>query len=115
MSRLFISLYLDEDVDVLIARLVQSRAFSALTAHDADRTGKSDAEQLDFATAGHMAILTHNRDDFEKLAREYTDARRNHCGIFIATRRSPYEITRRLIVLLNRITADEMDNQVLYI
>lgn len=32
MSQLFIALYLDEDVDVLVARLIRARGFSATTA-----------------------------------------------------------------------------------
>jgi uncharacterized protein YbgA (DUF1722 family) len=115
VSRLFINLYLDEDVDVLVARLIRSRAFSVLTTHEANQTGKSDAEQLDFAAKNRLAILTHNRADFEKLARQYVSTGQHHSGIFIAVRRSPYELARRILVLLNEITADEMDNQVLYI
>ena len=52
MSHLFIDLYLDEDIDVLVADLV---------------------------------------------------------------RRSPYEIVRRLLIILNHVTADEMENQLRYI
>jgi len=29
-----------------------------------------------------------------------------------AVRRSPYEIARRLLTILNHVTADEMENQV---
>lgn len=107
MSRLFVSLYLDEDVDVLVAKLIRSRAFSALTTHDAN--------QLAFAARNRCAILTHNRADFENLARQYLSTGQIHAGIFIAVRRPPYEITRRLLILLNQITADEMDNQTLYL
>jgi predicted nuclease of predicted toxin-antitoxin system len=113
--RLFISLYLDEDVSVLVARLIRSRGFSALTALEADQLGKTDAEQLEYAAQRNMAILTHNRGDFEALARQYVAAGQTHGGIFIAVRRTSHEIARRLLVLLNQITADEMDNQIFYI
>jgi hypothetical protein len=115
VSRLFISLYLDEDVSVLVARLIRSRAFYALSALDAEQLGRNDAEQLGFAAQQGMAILTHNRADFEELARQYAAAGRSHSGIIIAVRRTPYELARRLLVLLNQVTADEMDNLVLYI
>jgi len=62
-----------------------------------------------------MAILTHNRVDFERLAEEYRVAGRHHAGIIISVRRPPYEVTRRLLVLLNQVTAEEMDDQVMYI
>jgi len=115
VSRLFISVYLDEDVSVLLATLLRSRAYVAMTTQEAGHTGRSDAEQLAFATNGLMAILTHNRDDFEILARDYIASGRNHCGIIVAVRRPPYDIARRLLALLDRVTADEMDNQLLYI
>ena len=60
MSRLFISLFLDEDVSVLIAKLIRSRAYSAMTTLESRRVGRSDVEQLEFATSQQMAILTHN-------------------------------------------------------
>ena len=115
MSRLFISLYLDEDVSALIATLVRARAYNVLTTQEAGRVASSDASQLEFATSQQMAILTHNRDDFLELARQYTSAGKHHCGIIIAIRRSPYDITRRLLSLLDRMTAEEMDDQTLFI
>jgi hypothetical protein len=114
VSQLFIHTYLDEDVDVLVARLLGTRQFEATTTAEARRLNRSDPEQLEFASQGHMALLTHNRGDFEALAREYILAGRNHAGIFIAIRRSPYEIARRLLLYLDDITADEMMNQVIY-
>ena len=50
MSRLFVELYLDEDVDVLVADLLRARSFQATTTQEARQTGKSDAEQ--FAALG---------------------------------------------------------------
>ena len=46
---LFIAIYLDEDVAVLVGELLSRRGFRALTARDAGRLGKSDDEQLAFA------------------------------------------------------------------
>ena len=115
MSRLFINLYLDEDVSVLIATLMRSRGLSATTTIEAGNGGHSDAVQLAFAAQRQLAILTHNRADFERLAAEYFEQNRPHAGIIIAVRRTPYEIARRLLTLINNVTADEMDNQVMYV
>jgi hypothetical protein len=46
VSRLFIDLYLDEDVDVLVASLVRARGFAASTTQEARQPDKNDAEQL---------------------------------------------------------------------
>jgi predicted nuclease of predicted toxin-antitoxin system len=115
VSRFFIQLYLDEDVSVLIAQLLRARGHSALTAQEAGQLGRSDAEQLDFAQQRQLALLTHNRDDFAQLGNEYLNAGKTHCGIIIAVRRSPYDLTGRLLTLMDRVSAEEMDNQVLYI
>lgn len=67
MNRLFIDVYLDEDVSVLVARLVRARGFTARTAVEAGQLHASDAQQLAYATGQNMALLTHNRVDFELL------------------------------------------------
>lgn len=110
-----IELYLDEDVDVLIADLLRPRRFAVTTTHEVKRNERTDAQQLEFAVANQKTLLTHNRQDFEQLAREYFEAERMHYGIIIAVRRSPYEIARRVLKILNTTTAEEMKNQLIYI
>jgi hypothetical protein len=112
---LFIELYLDEDVDVLLADLVRARGFCAVTTRDADRLGASDLEQLDWAADQHKTFLTHNREHFELLAAEFHAAARTHAGIIITERHPPYEILRRLLRILNHVTADEMRDQIRYV
>ena len=115
MSDIFIHVYLDEDVDVLVASLLHSRGFNATTAQQARQLGKTDAEQLEYATSQGAAILTHNRTDFEDLAREYFKTGKSHSGIIVAVRKPYTEIVRRLLTILDSTTADEMENQILYI
>lgn len=115
MSRLFIELYLDEDVHVIIADLLQGRGFVATTAHAEDQLGKSDEEQLAYAVSQQKTLFTHNRHDFERLAQEYQNSGKTHYGIILAVRHRPYEVVRHLMRLLNNITADEMQNQIRYI
>jgi predicted nuclease of predicted toxin-antitoxin system len=115
MSELFIDLYLDEDVAVLIAALLRSRGYRVVTTVEAGQRGRSDEEQLAFATTNQMAIVTHNRVDFERLAAAYAEAGRHHPGIVIAVRRLPHEIARRLLAILDDVPAEEMVDQVRYI
>ncbi|HKI05090.1 MAG TPA: DUF5615 family PIN-like protein [Thermoanaerobaculia bacterium] len=115
MSSLFIELYLDEDVDVLVADLLRARGFVAVTTLEAGRLRATDADQLAFAADQRNAFLTHNRADFEALARGYFAEGRSHNGIIIAVRRPPHEIVRRLLAILNQVTADEMRDQTRYI
>jgi predicted nuclease of predicted toxin-antitoxin system len=91
MKRLFIELYLDEDVSVLVADLPRGRGFRAITTRDAGLLRNTDAQQLAYAISQKKAFLTHNRDDFEALAEEYTEAGQRHYGIILATR---YPLTK---------------------
>ena len=115
MSRIFICTYLDEDVDVLIAELLRSRGFESTTVRQANQLGKTDAEQLQYAVSKGAALVTHNRSDFEKLAQEYFEAKKQHFGIIIAVRHPYQEIVRRLLLILDSTTADEMENQIVYV
>jgi predicted nuclease of predicted toxin-antitoxin system len=115
MSRVFIRLYLDEDVNVLVADLLNARGFDALSVRDAGQLQASDAEQLAYAVKYQRALVTHNRGDFEELIQTYFDTGRKHYGVILAIRRSPQEIAQRLLVILNQVAADEMENQVRYI
>jgi predicted nuclease of predicted toxin-antitoxin system len=115
MSSLFIRLYLDEDVNVLIADLLKAKGFDVLTVRDAGQLQASDDDQLAYAVNQQRTLVTHNRSDFEELIQNYFDTERKHYGVILAVRRSPQEIAQRLLVILNQITVDEMENQVRYI
>jgi hypothetical protein len=112
---LFIELYLDEDVSTLVADLLRARGFSAITTLEAGQLGNTDIAQLNHAVSNGKVLLTHNRADFEALSRDYYESGRTHSGIVIAVRRTPYEIVRRLLPILNNVTADEMENVLRYI
>ncbi len=113
--KLFATLYLDEDVAVLIATLLHARGFDVVTTRDENMLGQDDLAQLSHAISVERCIVTHNRVDFERLHQDYMETGRDHSGIIVASRRSPYETARRLAVLLNALTADEIENQLLYV
>lgn len=115
MTRLFIHAYLDEDVDVLVAKLLRSRQFDATTTIDAGQAGREDEEQLQFATDRGMCVVTRNRSDFEELAGKWYAAGRSHAGIVIAVRRRPEQIAGRLSQLMDNVTADEIIGEIMYI
>ncbi len=112
---LFIRLFLDEDVNALAAKLIRSHGFEVVSALDQGRLGMSDAEQLQYAVANGLCLFTHNRSDFVALAEHYFATERLHFGIIIASQNRPHDIVRRLLLILNKVTADEMQNQVFYI
>jgi predicted nuclease of predicted toxin-antitoxin system len=115
MSSLFISLYLDEDVNVLIAELLKAQGFDVITTRDAGQLQATDVDQLSYAVSQGRTLVTHNRSDFEELVQLYFDTDLAHCGVIFAVRRPPQEIAQRLVTILNQVTVDEMQNQVRYI
>lgn len=115
MTPLFATLFLDENVSLLVAELMQANGFEAITARQAARLGKSDPEQLAFATEHGYVMVTHNRVDFENLSVDLFQRGQHHTGIIFVTPRSPYEIARRLAHLLDNVTADEFYDNVRYI
>ncbi len=113
---LFIRLYLDEDVSVFVAQLLRPHGFEVLTTREAQQLGFSDAAQLEYAAAHQRTLLTHNRIDYEWLHAEALQKQQPHAGILIANRRaSDFDLARRIMIVLNRFTADEMANQLIYL
>lgn len=115
MNRLFIELYLDEDVDILAAELLRRRGFSVETTHEANRLGSTDDEQFSYAILHGKTFVTHNRVHFEALAKLYASQGLFHHGIIIASRRRVYDLVHKLLNIINQVTADEMENQIRYI
>ena len=115
-SSLFIQLYLDEDVSVLLAQLLRPHGFDVLTTRDAKNLGRSDAAQLHFAAEHQLTMLTHNRCDYERLHETALREQRPHAGILIANRRaSDFDLARRIMTVLNTFTAEDVTNQLLYL
>lgn len=68
---MFVKIYLDENISFVVAGILRSRGFNVTPAQEAGNKGLSDDEQLKFASSNGMAILIHDRVDFEELAIEY--------------------------------------------
>ena len=115
MTGLFARLYLDEDVSARTAEIIAARGFDVLTTVKAGLMGAPDRNQLQFAASQNRVLVTHNRRDFELLIQEYFTNSLRHAGLIIAVRRPPRDLTMRVLALLNRNTADEFVNQILYV
>ena len=113
--KLFASLYLDEDVSILVADILRARGFDVITARDEKMLGRNDSEQLEKAISLHRCLFTHNRIHYEKLHHQAVSGEKKHFGIIIGTRRNMYELARRIATLLDTLTADEIENQLLYV
>jgi len=107
-----IRLYLDEDVHKRVAYALKLRHFDVLSVHELGRWGLSDEEQLTFATQEGRALFTYNTSDYLQIHQDWMRRRREHSGIIVSNQLSIGEIIRRMLNLLNRVTADEIRNQI---
>jgi len=108
-------LYLDEDVDVLLANLLTAHGYDCLTTAAAGRLGSTDEEQLQFAAQDSRILITHNRTDFENLARIWWAAQQDHAGIVLALRRADvYNLARHILPVLRFYDQAGWRNNVLY-
>jgi hypothetical protein len=110
-----ISLYIDEDVDVLLKPLLNAKGFTVFTVLDERMLGKSDEDQLEHAIKLKCIFLTHNRTHFEKLANKFIEDNKEHYGIIMATRRNIYELARRTARLLELHNSEYIKNQLWYV
>ncbi|MCZ7574914.1 MAG: DUF5615 family PIN-like protein [Ardenticatenaceae bacterium] len=109
---LFIRLSLDEDVHKRVAAALQLRHFDVVSAHELGTWGLSDEEQAAYAAREGRTILTYNTPDSLRLHQEWLQAGRAHWGIVVSDQLPIRETVHRLLNLLNRVTADEMQNEV---
>lgn len=109
---LFIRLYLDEDVHKRVAYALRLRHFDVISAHEVGRWGFSDEEQLTYAATEGRALFTYNAVDYLQLHLEWLHRGKEHYGIVVSDQLPIGETIRRLLNLLNRVTADEMRNEI---
>ncbi len=108
-----VHLYLDENVDVLLYKLLGARNIKVTTTLESKMLRKGDTNQLDFASSINAAIVTHNRGDFQKLFADYIKHGKEFFGIIITEYRSVHELAQRLVNFLSE--HDDITNQIWYV
>ncbi len=115
-DKLFISLYLDEDVSVKIAANLRNRGFDVLHTVEAGMLSSSDEEQLKRAVLEKRTFLTHNKKHFRILHDRYLASGKKHFGIIIASRkRDSFETIKKLLNIIQTFSPEEMENQIKFI
>ena len=105
-----IRLYLDEDVDPELADDLRRRGFDVEPPGEAGRLGETDRDQLEHARRSGRAILTHNRDDFLKLARLFALENLPHPGILYVPQLPYRHLLRRVAAYMATTDAEEVEN-----
>jgi hypothetical protein len=111
-TSLFIRLYLDEDVHKRVATALRLRHFDVISAHEVHRQGLSDEDQLIYAASERRTLFTFNTPDYLQLHLDWLQHGQEHHGIIVSDQLPISETIRRLLNLLNRVTAEEMVNEV---
>ena len=110
-------LYLDEDASrwsVLDA--LRNRDIDVATTSEAGMLQRSDRDQLLWATAAGRVIFTHNVKHFCALHAAFASTSEAHAGIIVCKQSVPIgDQIRRLCVVVNTYSAQEMANKLLYL
>ena len=105
----------DEDVHGDLGKALRQQGYDVLTVNEAQKNGLSDRQQLEFATEHNRAIFTFNAVDFIELHLQYLTQSRSHSGILVSRQIPIKEAIRRLLLLLNRVTAEEIEGQLYWL
>lgn len=94
-------LLLDEDVQPLLADVLRQRGYDVVHVLEIDHGGRSDDDQLAYASLHGRSLLTHNIRDFLVLDQAYRSQGREHCGILLSDQVPFRELLRRTLRCLN--------------
>lgn len=108
-------LYLDEDVDPLLAHVLRDRGVDCLSTNEAAKRGLSDEEQLVFAASQLRTILTFNVRDFVVLARQYARAGLHHSGIVVSSHLPFSDLLRRVLFLQRKHINDDLTDRLIWL
>jgi len=110
-----IKLYLDEDVDPLLAKTLRNRGYDVITTQEANMLSSSDDAQLEFAIMQGRAFFTHNVEHFPKIAGDYATSGKTHFGIILSDQLPFKELLRRMLHLLTRHSAKTIREQLVWL
>jgi predicted nuclease of predicted toxin-antitoxin system len=110
-----LKLYLDEHIWRELSQRLRDKGYDAVHVYEVDRGGESDESQLDYAAREGRAILTYDAGDFVPIAELWFEAGRDHAGIVLSNEIGPGELLRRVLKLLETVSAEEMRNAVRYL
>ena len=108
-------LYLDENVPVVLRRMLAEEGMDCTTARDAGNLSFSDEDHLAFATAGQRIMVTFDCKDFQALAKGWAQADRAHAGIILTKPHSLQELHRRFRHLFMTYRHQDFANRLLWL
>ena len=105
-------LYLNEHLSPRLVAYLRQYGFDVTSTLESGMVEADDDEQLAYAASQQRAIVTFNHKDFAVRHAQYLAAGKEHWGIILSTQESTGVIRRRLLRLLNTLSAEELKNQI---
>jgi endonuclease/exonuclease/phosphatase family metal-dependent hydrolase len=106
-----IRFFLDEDVHAELSHALRNRGFDVLHAQELKRKGKTDREQLEFATEEKRCIFSFNVKDFVILHNQFVKENREHGGIIVSKQLPFRETLERLLQKARLFSQDTIKNR----
>jgi predicted nuclease of predicted toxin-antitoxin system len=110
-----IKLFIDEDVHAALSTVLRKRGFDVAHAQEVDRKGKSDSEQLEYASLQQRCLMSFNVKDYVLLHNLYVQQRKEHWGIIVSKQLPMGETLRRVLTVLQRNSKESMKNQIFFL
>ncbi len=108
-------LHLNEHLSPRLAAQLRTYGFDVTSTLEMNMIATDDDEQLAYAASSQRAIVTFNHKDFSVRHDRYLETGQEHWGIILSTEESLDVLRRRLLKLLNTVTAEELKNQVCWL
>ncbi len=105
-------LHLNEHLSPRLAAQLRAYGFDVTSTLEVNMVEADDDEQLAYAASSGRAIVTFNHKDFAARHDRYMETGKHHWGIILSTEESMDVMRRRLLKLLNAVSADELKNQI---
>ncbi len=105
-------LHLNEHISPRLADQLRKHGFDVTSSQESNLLSEPDDKQLEFAATERRAIVTFNVRDFLALHEKYLLEGREHWGIILSSREPVHVLFRRLLKLLQTVSAHHLKNQV---
>ena len=108
-------LLLDEHIWGYLAKILREQGFDVIHATEVDLVATPDDKIMEYAVGEHRAVVTFNIKDFVLLAVKYFEDGKEHYGVVVSNQLSRGDLQKRVIRLLESVTAAELMNAVRYL
>lgn len=105
-------LHLNEHLSPRLGSQLRRYGFDVTSSQETELLSDDDSAQLAHSASQQRAILTFNSTDFVALHEQYMTDGKEHWGIVLSTEEPISVLMRRLLRLLNSVTAEDRKNQI---